>query len=479
MASLEKQLRRFLDFDSGQTVGAGANYLADTCPTGIRNAGTINIDPVLLADLQTKTTYPPQVYTPQTISHDLSLSPQAQRDTCSPGPDLGYHYDPIDYAFSGVIVTNAALAFSPGTVIAAFGTNGSAYGLSIGTGGQLVCEGLAYAMNRIVTYNTVQEGTGGWSPPGIASVTDYFDGAGGLFDFRFTDWSLMGPLHAAHLDIANSNPVNIRDCQFHGGNLITWNPTINLTNCLFDRVYLALWPGDASTTVLRNNLFYGGTLDLLPFGSLHALVQDNLFDRTTIMDYNPPCTYSGYNAYVTNCDRLQPTAAGDIILTNSLAYQTGPLGIFYQPANSPLINAGAESADAAGLTGYTVLTNQAPDTNTVDIGYHYKITGNDSTGTDFWLAFFSTEVDSYTPFNQSLYISSPAATSGMLTYPVNGMNLTIMGDPSVSGTYVLTNTPPSEMNNYRLGPTMYVSWEFASGSCLEQPFLDLGNLQLQ
>ena len=108
-----------------------------------------------------------------------------------------------------------------------------------------------------------------------------------------------------------------------------------------------------------------------------------------LWDHNPPCTYTGYNAYVTNCSRLQPADASDIILTNPPAYQTGPLGNFYQPANSPLINAGSESVDAAGLTGYTILTNQSPDTNTVDIGYHYKIIGNDSTGTDFWLAFFS------------------------------------------------------------------------------------------
>ncbi len=150
-----------------QTVGGGADYLATNCPDGIRGAGTTNIDPALLADLQTKTTYPPVVYASQTISTDLTLAPQAPRDTCLPGPDLGYHYDPIDYAIGGVIVTNATLTVSPGTVIATFGN-----GLDIGPGGKLVCEGLAYDLNHIVTYNTVQEQAGGWQPP-IASLNDY------------------------------------------------------------------------------------------------------------------------------------------------------------------------------------------------------------------------------------------------------------------------------------------------------------------
>jgi hypothetical protein len=131
-------------------------------------------------------------------------------------------------------------------------------------------------------------------------------------------------------------------------------------------------PDDTNIPVLRNNLFYGGTLDLLPFGTSHSVVQDNLFDRTSIVDNSASCTYTGYNAYVTNCDRLRPTSAGDIILTNSPAYQTGPLGAFYQPTNSPLVDRGSESVDAAGLTGYTILTNQTPDTGTVDIGFHYR-----------------------------------------------------------------------------------------------------------
>ena len=181
---------------------------------------------------------------------------------------------------------------------------------------------------------------------------------------------------------------------------------------------------------------------------------------TTVVDGSPVAATNfvaiGTSGYVTNCDRLQPTSAGDIILTNSPAYQTGPLGNYYQPTNSPLIDKGSDTVDDVGLTGYTILTNQTPDTGTVDIGYHYKITGNDSTGTDFWLAFFSTQVLPYYFINQSLYISSPVAASGTVTYPVNGPVLRITGDPTVSGTYILTNMPSSETNS-SFGPTMYVN----------------------
>jgi hypothetical protein len=82
---------------------------------------------------------------------------------------------------------------------------------------------------------------------------------------------------------------------------------------------------------------------------------------------------NGYNAYV-NCNRrLDPTNATDLILTNSPAYQTGPLGDFYQPAGSPLIDAGSTTnAGLVGLYYYTTLTNQVLETNSaLDCGLHY------------------------------------------------------------------------------------------------------------
>jgi hypothetical protein len=65
-----------------QSVGAGNFYLATSSP--YRNAGTTNITPALLTNLWQRTTYPPLVISNLTVSTDLTLSPQAQRDTDQP-----------------------------------------------------------------------------------------------------------------------------------------------------------------------------------------------------------------------------------------------------------------------------------------------------------------------------------------------------------------------------------------------------------
>ena len=65
-----------------QTVGAGAHYLAAN--SAYRNVGTTNINAALLARLRTQTTYPPLVYSNVTLTADLILQPQAQRDTDTP-----------------------------------------------------------------------------------------------------------------------------------------------------------------------------------------------------------------------------------------------------------------------------------------------------------------------------------------------------------------------------------------------------------
>ena len=90
-----------------------------------------------------------------------------------------------------------------------------------------------------------------------------------------------------------------------------------------------------------------------------------------------PLAPSGNNAYW-NCNKqLNPTNASDLTLSSAIAYQTGPLGIFYQLANSPLVNTGSCTADLAGLYHYTVTTNlvggfEIKETNSVvDIGLHY------------------------------------------------------------------------------------------------------------
>ena len=93
---------------------------------------------------------------------------------------------------------------------------------------------------------------------------------------------------------------------------------------------------------------------------------NNIFDITALGQ--GPLTYYNYNFFVTNCNQFTPDS-GNNVITNSPAFELGPLGPFYLPASSLLIDAGSD--DSVPLAHHTVTTNQAPDLDTIDIGFHY------------------------------------------------------------------------------------------------------------
>lgn len=303
-----------------------------------------------------------------------SLSPQAGRNTST--LDLGYHYDPLDYEFGWVLVTNAAITVNAGTVIGTFGTNSGAYGLAIGQGASLSSQGTATAQNWIVQYNTVQEQPyTNWFQTTNGAICSEFQGLspGATNNFRFTSWSMLSQA-APHFNApTNVGPFNFQDCEFHGGKITTLGPTLNLSNCLLERVYADLEPKDRQTNYIRTCLACGGNFTL---AATNAYVADNLFDKAGVTNWN---SYTGtLNAYVTNNTRLQPTLANDILLSASPSYQAGPLGNYYQTNTSILINGDTNTtADQIGLYHYTVITNisggaEIKETNSfVDVSYHY------------------------------------------------------------------------------------------------------------
>jgi hypothetical protein len=271
-----------------QSVGAANYYL--TAASGFANAGTNSVIPAWLqADLGKRTIYPPIVVCNALLTNNQILSPQAQRDTsaCS----LGMHYDPIDWALGWVLITNATIAVNTGTVIATFGTNAGggnigAYGLAIGQNAALHCQGAPNAPNWFVAYNTVQEqgtNSGGWLPPSSGLLLSEFQGLnpGSVINCRFTDWSVPSLDEPGFNALTNSGPLNFQDCEFHGGKLISLRPTINLTNCLLERVYANLSSADGNSPYIRNSLFFGGIFNFAP-NVTNALVKDNLFDQTSI-----------------------------------------------------------------------------------------------------------------------------------------------------------------------------------------------------
>lgn len=366
----ENVVTNYNDTGIFETVGGGAHYLAAS--SAYRNAGTTNINGDLLADLGKRTTYPPVVLT-NDITTATTLSPQAQRDTGL--PDLGYHYDGLDFVANEIDVS-AALTIEAGTALGVYGASGS-YGWQIGDGGSVVCEGTVTSPCRVARYNLVQEGvSNSWaaSSSGSAFLTpSQSTTVKPRARFRFTGFSMPanGGEHF-YVGFEDHPPVVFVDCEFSSGKFFVDYAGAMFTNCVLERVH-SLMVGLVGR--FQNNLFYGGNLTLSPFLDPYYFY-DNLFDKVAISEFGS--STHDYNGYVTNAPGqwLSISAANDVF-TDSFTYEKGALGRYYQPTNSLFVGKGSTTPDLVGLYHYTVLTNNVKETNSVvDIGYHYIATAN-------------------------------------------------------------------------------------------------------
>jgi len=373
-----------------QTGGGGHYYLANGC--SFIGAGATNIDPNLLSGLRQKTTRPPIVQAGGLLTTtNLTLSPQVQREINS--IDLGYAYDPIDYEFGAVSVTNGVtVTVAPGTVIAGFGTNGNGRSLTIANGAQFLAQGTPTQPVRVVEYSAVQEQTPiNWNMPFYSLITDdiYENGSPppAYFNCRFTDFASVA-MDTPLLGMLTSSS-DVRDCQFHGGYYVAY-AQCTITNCLFERVQNFIQPYFSSgRATVCNSLFYGGMFLFASAYNTNGIIVNNLFDRASV---DNDFIYSGgHNASVTNSGRVNPSTPTDIILDDT-DYVLGPLGRFYYPTNggnlSRLIDAGSTNAYYVGLYHFTVMTNmignqEIKETNSVvDIGFHYVAVDNNGKPTD-------------------------------------------------------------------------------------------------
>lgn len=362
-----------------QTVGAGNYYLADTdlVKNNVRNAGSTSI--TCLADIRKKTTYPPLFFT-GTISSDTTLSPQAQRDTDA--PDIGYHYDPIDYIVNGVSLS-ARLILTNGVVLANYGGSATS-GLQIGSGGRLLSAGLAQSLNWLVRYSNVQEQwKSDWSSGTVAYLVS---GAGSEVTCRFTGFSLPSGLGYHLWAEYGSALVSLINCQFTGGKFDVVGQPAALTNNLWERVALDL--SDDSCDVNRyvyNNLFRVGSVHLQESGYGTRIMRDNFFDQAVIYQ-DGTWTEEDYNGYVTGFNRLSPNQTTDKVIS-AAGYLTGKLGIYYYnltPMGTLIDADDTRSPATAGLFQYTVkaIANSKEGTDSyptkLDLGFHYV--GTDSNG---------------------------------------------------------------------------------------------------
>jgi hypothetical protein len=357
-----------------QSKGAGDYYLADYSPH--RDQGTTSIEAKLLADLRRKTTYRPLDGPSGTLTTSATLLPQALRDTNT--PDLGYHYDPIDYAIGAVTLANASLNLAEGVVVCVYGG-----GIQVNGGATLSGLGRPLARTVITRHAAVQEQPAwpGTTFTGLPLVTIADQGS---VDLSFVTLSLasapVGQRYAIWVDHEGAS-VSLRNCEVFTGTVDVaaeegGSPvTVILNNCLFWRSWLSLHDveeefSSALELTMHNNLLLGGNAG---FGHGNPAsswsIRDNAFDHLTLSGYH--ATDFSHNAYISTSGPASPPPAADKVLTD-LAYATGPLGDYYQLETSPLVNAGSRSTADAGLYHYTTQIPQTKEADsTVDIGFHY------------------------------------------------------------------------------------------------------------
>ncbi len=70
---------------------------------------------------------------------------------------------------------------------------------------------------------------------------------------------------------------------------------------------------------------------------------------------------------------IEDPDAGEGNIHEDPMFVVGPFGDYYLDADSPCIDAGSRSAEEAGLSDKTTQADGTPDTETVDMGYHYPV----------------------------------------------------------------------------------------------------------
>ena len=372
-----------------QSVGQGFHYLAANSP--YRNAGTTTINAALATQLKNLTTYPPLLLT-NDFTVSTTLSPQAQRDTDT--PDIGYHYDPLDYCWSGLNLTNSTLTLTNGVAVGIYGATGT----SMRSSGRFVSEGSPLNLNRLVRYQTVHEQPVLWGSVGTKLI--YNSTTLPSVTLRFTDVSIMADTPGRRIlyDPASygANPLTIVHSQLRGvyesfGDQTASGTVIAFTNNLMERCTFTWTQSDyynPFTLYEYNNLFHNGTNSFSTTTNQPAwTVKDNLFDCDSLTKTGSPTFTVGNNGYRSGLTSLGGSGNKTGLVPD---YVIGPLGNYYYPTNGSstsltnLFDAGSRSATNAGLYHFTVRVDLAKESNsTVDIGYHYVATDANGNPLDY------------------------------------------------------------------------------------------------
>ena len=360
-----------------QTVGAASHYLATSSYRGI---GTASVDPNMLISFQQKTTWPPTVYASLTLSVATNYSAIVPRDT-NAAPDLGYHYDVLDYVFGGV-TSYSNMTFNAGTAIGWYEPSAN-FGISFYDNAVAAFNGTATVPCVVARYSSVQEGANGsWTSKGSTGgiIAQSLSGGYSMSPdnaaqaiANFTRFYMVagGPNHFRELNALIK--VTLNNSEMYGSSMAGYWDNYYLTNSLFDRCSVGVVGGNAALMSLRNCTMHGGNLYVEYPGLAWPLwMQNCAFDNVNLSDvHTNTLTYCDYCAIVTNLTTLPVPGGHDVVVTN-FNWQTGWLGNYYLPPISQLVDKGNSNADLVGLYYFTTQTNQMPETNSmVDIGYHY------------------------------------------------------------------------------------------------------------
>ncbi|HMP81737.1 MAG TPA: hypothetical protein PKA41_03405 [Verrucomicrobiota bacterium] len=380
-----------------QASGNGNHYLkADSV---FRGSGTTAIDVNLLAELKKRSTQPP-IALPRfmEVTGELTLFPQIPRYASGP-PDLGYHYDMLDYTVAAMMVKGGTINIQPGTAVGfrqEFVPEDwwpwwyTEIGINLLKGSTIISHGTPNRPNVFADVQLVQEAAE--FPVGYLLVTDRL-----CLDPDFEDEYSNRPVFPP--DDPNGNPPGLDfqfsnffasgdSYQFLAGDYFTWSPALNLSlrdcnlfggilyfgkegvgvnpasrfiwnNNRFDRLIINVdpdyyeHPHNNPTLYVdlafeaHNNLFRGGLLRVMPIPATAGnwVFKDNLFDNVEFLQNTAQTLDHDYNGYWlllsserqwNGATRLSPNGASDQVLPLAPVYQTGPLGNHYLATSSPL-----------------------------------------------------------------------------------------------------------------------------------------------
>lgn len=344
---------------------AGEYYLTNN--SQYRSIGTTNINPLLLAELKHKTTYPPTMISDSTFSTATNFNARVARDT-SP-PDIGYYYDALDYVLDDC-TANANVTFTTGTAI---GWDTGGYPCLQGSG-EVIFDGTAD------------------NPCWLAPTKVVLEQNQNYDDFYYYGENVVENTNVSasfsHFSIGASNVLvptapllfSATNCEFFGGVIDTGGSLPSFSqlaffNCLLEDTELSCYASGNSYISFTNCTMLNGYFSPIEEGS-NAIsgVVNCAFDGTTIRNsiFTPK---ANYNAFLLGANEFAHNQGTNNVTVTNFDWQSSWFGSFYLPTNSPLIDQGSTNANSIGLYHSTTQTNQTIEGDSiVDIGYHYVAT---------------------------------------------------------------------------------------------------------